>query len=372
MGQLIELCLEITDWCVLNCIHCSTDASENLDKNKGLKFDEICSIIADFCSCGGSILEISGGEPTLHSSLFEIVGFAKSKNLEVRLYTAGVACDNKLSPLSEELFRELFSLGLDKIVFNLQGPQKIHDLITQKAGSFEAVYESIKRAKKLGFWVGIHFVPMKPNDKEIGEVLEIAKNLSIEEVALLRFVPQGRGKANEAELKLTRKELWGFLENVAILKKVFQKKPQIRIGCPLDFLDFIDQTVEMCNCKAAISSCSITPTGDVIPCPGFKHLYEFVAGNVIENSLEKIWTTAKVFDDIRKIDYRNIEICSECSRVGTCKGRCLAQRVRQYGDLLKGPDPDCKLHDHIKMRKKISAGYRSGRTLKRSESPFVD
>jgi pyrroloquinoline quinone biosynthesis protein E len=266
-------------------------------------------------------------------------------------------CDNKLSPLSEGLLRELLTLGLDKIVFNLQGPQKIHDLITQQAGSFEAVYGSIKRAKKLGFWVGIHFVPMKPNAREIGEVLEIAKNLSTEEVALLRFVPQGRGKANETELKLTRKELWVFLENVAILRKVFQKKPQIRIGCPLDFLDFKDQTVEMCNCKAAISSCSITPAGDVIPCPGFKHLYEFVAGNVIENSLEKIWTTAKVFNDIRKIDYRNLEICSECSRVDTCKGRCLAQRARQYGNLLKGPDPDCNLYERNKMRKKTSGGY---------------
>jgi radical SAM protein with 4Fe4S-binding SPASM domain len=371
MERLIELCVEITDRCVLNCIHCSTGASENPDKNKGLNYDEICSVILDFCLCGGSILEISGGEPTLHSSLFEIVDFAKSKNLEVRLYTAGVAWDNKPGPLKEGFLKGLLTLGLDKIIFNLQGPKEIHDFITQKAGSFEAVYESIKRAKKLGFWVGIHFVPMKPNAMKIGEVLEVAKNLSIDEVALLRFVPQGRGKANETELKLTREELWGFLEYVVNLKKVFQEKPQIRTGCPLDFLGFIDQTSELCNCKAAISSCSITPAGDVIPCPGFKQLHEFIAGNIREKSLEEIWTTAQVFDDIRKIDYRNLEICSKCSMLDTCKGRCLAQRARQYGNLLKGPDPDCNLYKRNKIGKRKSGGYYSGRGIKSSGSPSI-
>lgn len=215
MGKLIELCLEVTDRCVLNCVHCSTNASGNLNNNEGLKYDETCSIISDFRSCGGSILEISGGEPTLHPSLFKIVDFAKSKNLEVRLYTAGVTYDNKLGPLKEGLFRKLLASALDKIIFNLQGPKQVHDSITQKAGSFEAVYESIERAKKLGFWVGIHFVPMKPNAGKIGEVLAVAKKLYVDEVALLRFVPQGRGKANEIKLKLAKKELWSFLENVA-------------------------------------------------------------------------------------------------------------------------------------------------------------
>jgi radical SAM protein with 4Fe4S-binding SPASM domain len=250
--------------------------------------------------------------------------------------------------------------ALDKIIFNLQGPKQVHDAITQKPGSFEAVCESIQRAKELGFWVGIHFVPMKPNAAKIGEVLAVAKSLSVDEVALLRFVSQGRGEANQIKLKLSTKELWSFLQDVANLKRVFEERPHIRTGCPLDFLSFIDQTLELCNCKAAISSCSITSTGNVIPCPGFKHLRGFVAGNIMHDSLEKIWTSAKVLQDIRKIDYRNLQICSKCSRVDICKGRCLAQRVRQHGDLLKGPDPDCDLHEQKKMRKETFIGHHSG------------
>lgn len=132
MGKLIELCLEITDRCILNCIHCSTNASRNLDNDEGLKYDEICSIISDFCSCGGSILEISGGEPTLHPSLFKIVDFAKSKNLEVRLYTAGVAYDNKLGPLKEGLLESFWHRLLirsylifkDRSRYMIQSPRK--------------------------------------------------------------------------------------------------------------------------------------------------------------------------------------------------------------------------------------------------------
>ncbi|MBW1793182.1 MAG: radical SAM protein [Deltaproteobacteria bacterium] len=342
MRKLVELCLEVTSRCTMHCRHCSTADPGRPDTIDQLSFEEARSIIADFDKLGGSILEISGGEPVLYPSLFNIVDFAKSRGLEVRLYTSGVEHKETYEPLDGSFLEDLHMRGLDKVIFNLQGPNsEIHEWITDTSGSFKAVCTSIERAKRIGFWVGTHFVPMKPNAKSVGEVLELARELKIDEVALLRFVPQGRGADNRAELQLTKEDLWNFLRDVASLRKQFQNKPQIRIGCPLDFLYFIDSTVKLHSCKAGVSTCCITPEGDVIPCPAFKHAPEFVAGNVRSQPLLSIWVKSSVLRQLREIDYRDIEGCSKCERRNICQGRCLAQRFRQHGDPLRGPDPDC-------------------------------
>jgi radical SAM protein with 4Fe4S-binding SPASM domain len=346
--QLFELCLEITERCIFNCMHCSTAANLSQNNLCQLNLNEIQSIISDFKCLGGSILEISGGEPTLHSELSNIVAFSKNLDLEVRLYTCGVSYRKEVyEPLETKLLKKLAILGLDKIIFNLQGADdNIHDQITGKPGSFKALIKSIKIAKALGFWVGAHFVPMKPNVESFHNVIEMATTLGIDEIALLRFVPQGRGKINEAYLRLSKFELWDFLNKVAQIRQEFLNKIHLRTGCPLDFLSFIDPTVIISSCKAGKSTCCITPSGNVIPCPGFKHVPEFVAGNVkagnVKNeSLQFIWREAEVFNKLRYIDYQEIDGCTECSRIEICKGRCVAQRFRYYKEILMGPDPDC-------------------------------
>lgn len=351
MKKLTELCLEVTNRCTMCCRHCSTADPGRPDTIDQLSFEEARTIVADFDKLGGSILEISGGEPVLYPFLFDIVDFAKTRGLEVRLYTSGVGHKDTRGPLDQAFLKSLRRRGLDKLIFNLQGPNsEIHDWITDTSGSFEAVSSSIKRAKEIGFWVGAHFVPMKQNAESIGEVLQLARKLEIAEVALLRFVPQGRGADNRAKLRMTKNELWSFLEEVATLIKQFQNKPEIRTGCPLDFLHFIDDTVKPHSCKAAISTCNITPVGDVIPCPAFKHVPEYVAGNVRDLSLREIWKNSHLLKRLRNINisYHDIEGCSECKRIETCQGRCLAQRARQHGDPMKGPDPDCCVPDKVK------------------------
>ena len=359
MWQLKELCLEVTNRCTMHCIHCSTDTQENSGQMNELNLNEICSIISDFASLGGMILEISGGEPILHPSLPEIVGFAKNKRLEVRLYTSGVGCHGTCEPLPRSLLKKLFSQGLDKVIFNLEGANsEVHDGITATPGSFRALCASINMVKRFGVWVGTHFVPMKPNAQTIGDVLKLARELSVDEVALLRFVPQGRGKSNEAMLKLRTDELWTFLKHVADLRKQFQQNPQIRIGCPLDFIAFIDSTIKLYSCKAGLLTCGISPSGDVIPCPAFKHMPEFVAGNMKNDSLRSIWKKSKVFNHLRTISYKNVRVCSKCERIDVCKGRCPAQRVRQHGDPLQGPDPDCPMpYEDETQRKNQSYFY---------------
>ena len=53
---------------------------------------------------------------------------------------------------------------------------------------------------------------MKPNYKEIGDILEMLEIARIKNISLLNFLPQGRGKINEKELQLSSEEKKEFFE----------------------------------------------------------------------------------------------------------------------------------------------------------------
>ena len=239
------------------------------------------------------------------------------------------------------------NLGLDNLskvnrfYVNLQGPTKtIHDHLTKTPGSFDQVISLIKELKKRGKWVGTHFIPMSINIDEIEEYIELAKKLDLDNVSLLRFVEQGRGRQNA--LSLNPDETSQLLNNIEKFR--VSEKPEFKIGCPLDFGFIFKKGRSAIPCKAGISRCVIRPDGDVVPCPAFKDTKELIVGNVKQDSLINIWNTSAIFKALRKKECVKIKgACSSCSFWAICKGRCPAQRLLFYGAFDSGPDPYCPL-----------------------------
>lgn len=329
---LKELCLEIISSCPMNCIHCS---NEN-DHPEILEFYEIKSIIDDFCDLGGKILEISGGEPLQHTDIIKIIRYAKIKGLEVRLYTSGLVSRNgEFGSITDKLSIDLKESCLDKIIFNIEGSKSTtHELITGQKGSYNKAIESILTIISSGLWAGIHFVPTKPNFREIGQAIEISTNLGVSEFAILRFVPQGRGLMNREKLELSHQE---YEELFYALNKI-KLQSRIRIGHP--FSCFISES-ESSECVAGKSLCLIRSNGDVVPCPAFKQNVDYMAGNIKDNSLIDIWFNSEILQKFRTFNYENIAGCRNCLLLPKCQGGCTAQRILTWGDFSRGNDPLC-------------------------------
>jgi radical SAM protein with 4Fe4S-binding SPASM domain len=341
MYNLRELCLEITDICPLNCRHCSGSCSSN--SKQMLPLNHVKQVIDDFCKLGGKILELSGGEPLVHPSILPIIEYAAQHNLEIILYTSGNIWNEdrkELFAIDENLAFKLQQAGLTKIVFGLHGSTKTeHEAITQRNRSFENTLTSISVLKKYSFWIGIHFVPMKPNYRNFWQVCELSNNLGIDQVAVLRFVPQGRGQDNKQELELSKQEFFSLNND---LNRASTVSPSIRIGKPIDFR-FVQQPSSIKgNCDAGKSRCLISPDGTIKPCPAFKNSNNFVAGNIKEASMIKIWNESSLWNIFRNLDYTKISgQCKSCTQLHNCKGGCPAQRILKYGDVNTGPDPCC-------------------------------
>jgi radical SAM protein with 4Fe4S-binding SPASM domain len=330
-GKLKEVCLEITNTCPMKCLHCSGECGPDL--RKMLSLQEIKGVINELHRMGGELLEISGGEPLIHPDLPQIVEYARQHNIETVLYTSGTMLD-------EIVTKELHRLKLMKVIFNLQGAiSSTHEAITQVRGSFEKVLTAIKDAKKLGFWVGVHFVPMKPNYREFRALLRLCGSLEVNEIGVLRFVPQGRGLLNRRLLELSKDE---FKEFARDLGGQASADPHVRVGRPIDFRHLFDLPMVESVCNAGISRCLINPDGTVVPCPAFKQNKRYVAGNIKDNSLTTIWTESPMWQELRHFDYMQIsEPCKSCEYLHRCRGRCIAQRVLEFEDIYAAPDPNC-------------------------------
>jgi len=306
-----------------------------------LSLHQIKSIISEFSGMGGEVLEISGGEPLMCPYLAQIVEYAEVNNLETVLYTSGTS-------LGGDIAKKLQRSGLKKVIFNLQGATSdTHETVTQVKGSFGKVVDAIKTMKMLRFWVGAHFVPMKPNYKELVDLLRLCHLLRVDEVGILRFVPQGRGQTNRAFLELSREEFKDFTKRLIELTSN-HKNPNIRVGRPIDFRYLLDPSVVKSECNAGISRCLITPDGRVVPCPAFKQTERYVAGNVKFCSLVDIWNKSPIWKEFRHFEPSRInEPCKSCEYLHECRGGCIAQRILKYKEcdeykaIYAAPDPGC-------------------------------
>ena len=338
MFKLKELCFEITNLCFLNCIYCSSfNDSDRQNTKTHLSLSVIKTVIDDFCTLGGEVLELSGGEPLMHPEICDVVDYANYKDISVVLYTSGVLPS---SYSFEEILNELQKSGLKKIVFNCQGLYDIHDTLVGRKDAFIQLVHSIQYSKKLGLWTGVHFVSNKQNYFQIEDVYNYLVGLNVDELALLRLVKQGRAVKNWSLLEMTETDYLKFFE---VIHRLNQKAlPVIRLGCPFNIANVLwPDTCEVHQCHAGKSSLDIMANGNVIPCPAFKDVKTANLGNIFTACLVDIWRNNVYLDTLRHVDISYITVCKNCEFLSICRSGCMAQRIITNGSIYHGPDPLC-------------------------------
>lgn len=305
-----DLCFEIIEKCPNNCQFCSSNSC--IDKKQIISFEKFKRVIDYFMETGGiQELSLSGGEPFLHPDLFKMIRYAKEQNIRVVVFTSGIKYSKSLSlpertyyqkerdlklkeirehePWNDRLLRnvslfyerllepktfgciskeemlQLRGLGLDKIVFDFQGyeAETASFLMGRRSELQIMMYDSILNASFAGLDIDIHFIPMKPNQYEIGDILELLEIAKVPNISILKFVPQGRGRIRRKDLELTDEELKSFLERLKEASSLYSGN--IRIGIPL-------QSDNDHKCTAGIEKLDIKFDGTILPCPAFKEL----------------------------------------------------------------------------------------------------
>lgn len=307
--MLKDLCFEVLQACPNKCQFCSSNSSQ--DEKTIITLEDFKRTIKHFMKNGGiGEISISGGEPFLHPDLFEMVEFCKSKGIRTVIFTSGIKraesipaevieymntkCAKDLQeieehePWNERLKRnvkayydraitqktygaitrqeceKLKSLGLDKIVFDWQAFEEESDsALMGRKGLYTYLMDSLIRARGRGLNVDVHFIPMKPNYRQLPDIMECLEIAGVENISILNFVPQGRGRVNKDDLMLSQEELKEFSIILDNARKNFSG--HVRIGIPLN-----GRIAHLCT--AGTEKLDIRYDGVVLPCPAFKEI----------------------------------------------------------------------------------------------------
>jgi len=280
-GPPEKLTIEITKKCFNKCVYCSAFISEE-DARKVLALRDAKYIIDEFARVGGKELNISGGEPLLHPNWFDIASYAKSRGLIVKLFSCGIFSQKPPSHVElENVIEKISEIGFNSIEMTLHAPySSLHDDITGIEGSFKTTFQFIKHLSANTDNLQINFVPLQINSDELEEVVDLVVSLGISRLNVLRFIPQGRGAIYKDWLSLTKDQTARLVEVALQLSK--RQDICVSIGHPGDFTFLLDGSRKPDACSAGIKQCMIKINGDIIPCPAFGDMPEWVAGNIFK------------------------------------------------------------------------------------------
>lgn len=103
--------IEPTNICNLRCRHCTP---QSIQSEKGYMNFGLFKNIVDKNPQLTSMILTRNGEPFLHPNIFEMIEYARSKNIYVNIYTNGTVIDDKA-------ICRIFSSGLNELNFSMEG-----------------------------------------------------------------------------------------------------------------------------------------------------------------------------------------------------------------------------------------------------------
>lgn len=172
--------------CNNNCVFCLNDR-----RDIDVPFQDLQSKIERARDLGVSLIDITGGEPSLRQDLLRLVSLVKANNMGLcihtngRAFSYGILCD-KISGFGKHAF--LVSLHAHNEYLNRK--------LTQVEGGFRQTLEGIRNLLARGHFVYVNVVINRLNAGFLQEIAEHHARLGVHSVQLSWVRPSGKAKNN--------------------------------------------------------------------------------------------------------------------------------------------------------------------------------
>jgi radical SAM protein with 4Fe4S-binding SPASM domain len=161
------------------------------------------------------------------------------------------------------------------------------------------------------------------NVDDIDNILELVEKMGVPIFRVIPFIPSGRGRENR-ELEPDP------LEVKRVYAHLVEKRSAVSMTIlPLEFeCTFSAPSAEPVDpsrpseCGGATHYCTVTPTGEVLPCHYFGGV---VAESVQNRRFMDIWRQSRFLNYFRSIEIGDIEgCCTQCGWITECRCGCRA------------------------------------------------
>lgn len=318
--------LELTEKCNLSCKHCLNEPNSNAK----ISLAEWFSIIDQLYENGVFSVKITGGEPFIRSDIIQVLNYLDSKQISYIIYSNGTLINKYINDLSELKY-------LSKLRISLDGPEKINDAIRGK-NTYKQVLETLVCLQEKNIPFEINYTITRSNYHEIETLGEDLKRKGLDGKINLGFIKiSGSAIHNLTECFVDPNDL---NECTAYLASYIKDQPQIKSFYLLK-QTYLDLFGKQFGCPAGKTNAVIKNNGNMFACGLFSGNKDLVCGNILNESLSKIWSGTKM-DFIRNL--KPFEKCTTCPKFKNgCTGGCRGNALNFKNDI-EGEDINCSVY----------------------------
>ncbi len=291
-GMPVSIAFEPTTSCNLRCPECPSGL-RSFTRPTGMLEESLFKKTIDELS--KELLYLTfyfQGEPYLHPQFLDMVQYAASK----RIYTA---TSTNAHYLTEANARKTIQSGLNRLIISIDGTTQETYQSYRIGGKLHKVLEGtrqlIRLKKELNSatpHVIFQYLVVKPNEHQLNEVQELAKELGVDEV------------------RFKTAQIYDF-EHGSPLIPDNDRYSRYRLN--KDGTYSIKNSLQN-HCWKMWHSCVITWDGMVVPCCFDKDAH-YRLGSMAESSFKQLWT-GDAYRQFRKTlikSRKNIDMCSNCT-----------------------------------------------------------
>lgn len=291
-GLPFAISIEPTTSCNLRCPECPSGL-RSFTRPKGMLDPEVFRRIIDEVHTHVNYLTFYfQGEPYLHPEFLDMVAYARTK----KIYTA---TSTNAHFLTDEKARKTIESGLDRLIISIDGTTQDTYEQYRVGGQLEKVIAGAKNVVK---WkrelksktphIIFQYLVVKPNEHQIDDVRELAREIGVDEVILktAQIYDYEHGSPlipdNEKYSRYKKQD-----DGTYVIKNELQN-----------------------SCWKLWHSCVFTWDGKVLPCC-FDKDAQYVMGNITRQDFKKIWWNQAYHSFRTKLvrSRKEIDMCANCS-----------------------------------------------------------
>jgi pyrroloquinoline quinone biosynthesis protein E len=326
--RLYNLIAELTYRCPLRCVYCSNPIDYRAVRD-GLDGAAWSRVFREAAGLGAVHVGLTGGEPTLHPDLAEIVAGASAASLYAHLVTAGTTLDR-------DGLAALARAGLRSVQLSIQDAEAAGSDAIAGTACFDAKLAFAETVRANGLALTLNVVLHRHNLDRVAEIAALAQRLGAARLELANAQYQGWALRNRAALLPTRAQLDAAAQAVARLRREVRDL-EILFVLP----DYYRDRPKPCMGGWGRQSLVVAPDGRVLPCHGAAELPGLEFWRVPERSLAACWTDSPGMNAFRGEAWMPAP-CRDCPERTVDFGGCRCQAFALTGDAA-ATDPACAL-----------------------------
>jgi PqqA peptide cyclase len=333
--RLYNLIAELTYRCPLRCVYCSNPVGYRAVRD-ALDGAAWSRVFGEAARLGAVHVGLTGGEPTLHPDLEEIVAGATKASLYSHLVTAGTT-------QGRDRLAALARAGLRSVQLSIQDAEASASDAIAGTECFDTKLAFADSVRELALPLTLNVVLHRHNLARIAEITALAQRLGAARLELANAQYQGWALQNRAALLPTREQLDAAARTVERLRGATS-------GLEILFVlpDYHRDRPKPCMGGWGRQSIVIAPDGRVLPCHGAAELPGLAFWRVPERPLAECWADAPGMNAFRGEAWMPAP-CRDCPERARDFGGCRCQAFALTGDA-RATDPACALapaHDLI-------------------------